>query len=179
MWQLKHISATNICSFRELEYSPKQGVTTLIFGHNTDNESQGSNGSGKSTLIEAIALGITGSPLRKVNSAEIINDATEECYVQLRFSNTATGERMTIEREIFRKGTSGVTVTLRRGDTQNNVAQPSVDAYNKYILDKLGITRDELFSSFILSRHRYQDFLSSSDMWISSIRSISGLENNG
>ena len=146
-----------------MEYSPKQGVTTLIFGHNTDNESQGSNGSGKSTLIEAIALGITGSPLRKVNSAEIINDAAEECYVQLRFSNTATGERMTIEREIFRKGTSGVIVTLRRGDTQNNVAQPSVDAYNKYILDKLGITRDELFSSFILSRHRYQDFLSSSD----------------
>ena len=82
MWKLEHISAINICSFRELEYSPQQGVTTLIFGQNTDNENQQSNGSGKSTLIEAIALGITGSPLRKVRSEEIINDSAEDCYVQ-------------------------------------------------------------------------------------------------
>ena len=41
--------------------------------------------------------------------------------------------------------------------------QPSVDAYNRYILDKLGITRDELLNNFILSKYRYEDFLSSSD----------------
>lgn len=43
------------------------------------------------------------------------------------------------------------------------LAQPSVDAYNRYILDKLGITRDELLNNFILSKYRYEDFLSSSD----------------
>lgn len=35
--------------------------------------------------------------------------------------------------------------------------------YNRYILDKLGITRDELLNNFILSKYRYEDFLSSSD----------------
>lgn len=162
MWYLESLSARNICSFRQLNYTLQQGVTTLIFGHNVDNENQKSNGSGKSTLIEAIALGITGSPLRKVRSEEIINDSAEECCVQLRFFNRATGEGLIIEREIYRKGTSVVRCIIQ-DETQQEVAQASVDAYNKYILDKLGITRDELFSSFILSKHRYQDFLSSSD----------------
>lgn len=163
MWYLERVSARNICSFRQLDYTLQQGVTTLIFGHNADNENQKSNGSGKSTLIEAVAFGITGSPLRKVRSEEIINDGAEDCYVQLRLANRATGEGLVVEREIYRKGTSAVRCTIHYDGTEEEVAQASVDAYNKYILDRLGITRDELFSSFILSKHRYQDFLSSSD----------------
>ena len=61
MWYLEHVSARNICSFRELEYSPARGTTTLVFGRNADNDNQRSNGSGKSTLVEAIAFGITGA----------------------------------------------------------------------------------------------------------------------
>lgn len=163
MWYLESISARNICSFRQLDYTLQQGVTTLIFGHNADNENQKSNGSGKSTLIETVALGITGSPLRKVSPSEIINDSAEDCYVQLRLANRATGEGLVVEREIYRKGTSVVRCTVQHGGAEQEIAQASVDAYNKYILDRLGITRDELFSSFILSKHRYQDFLSLSD----------------
>ena len=64
MWRLNRIKAENICAFNELDYMLCQGVTTLVFGDNRDNESQRSNGSGKSALLECIALGITGSPLR-------------------------------------------------------------------------------------------------------------------
>ena len=77
MWYLEHVSAQDICSFHELEYSPAQGTTTLVFGRNADNDNQRSNGSGKSTLVEAIAFGITGAPLRRVRSEEIINDGAE------------------------------------------------------------------------------------------------------
>ncbi len=52
MWRLTKIEARNLCTFREMEYTPSQGVTTLVFGDNRDNESQRSNGSGKSALIE-------------------------------------------------------------------------------------------------------------------------------
>lgn len=163
MWKLISIEARNLCSFRQVNYTPVQGVTTLIFGHNADNESQQSNGSGKSTLIEAIAVGITGSPLRKVRTEEIINDTADECRVRLELENDISGERLEIERGIFRKGASEVRCTLTREGEPREVAQPSVDASNKYILDKLGISRDELYSSFILSKHRYSDFLSTSD----------------
>ena len=73
--KLKTIEAENLCAFRSLSYMLRQGVTTLIFGDNRDNESQQSNGAGKSALLECIAVGITGSPLRKIRSEEIINDA--------------------------------------------------------------------------------------------------------
>ena len=51
MWRLNKIEARNLCTFRQMEYTLSQGVTTLVFGDNRDNESQRSNGSGKSALI--------------------------------------------------------------------------------------------------------------------------------
>ena len=51
MWKLNDICAENICSFSNLHYTLNQGVTTLVFGNNLDNDSQRSNGSGKSALI--------------------------------------------------------------------------------------------------------------------------------
>ncbi len=163
MWKLTEIYAQNICAFRELHYQPQQGVTTLIFGDNRDNESQRSNGSGKSALIECIAIGITGSPLRKIKNEEIINDNSDECMIELQFKNDCNNETFIIERKMFRKGASEVICNILCDKESNEITQPSVDAYNKYILEKLGISRDELFNNFILSKYRYQDFLSSSD----------------
>lgn len=166
MWKLNKIAARNLCAFRELSYVLHQGVTTLIFGDNRDNESQRSNGSGKSALLECIAIGVTGSPLRKIKNEEIINDTADECYVMLEFSNTSCNEVFTVEREIYRKGASQIHCSIERDgkpiDTDEAV-QHSVDAYGKYILEKLGITRDELFNNFVLSKHKYEDFLSCSD----------------
>ena len=166
MWKLKKIEAENLCAFRSLSYTLRQGVTTLIFGDNRDNESQQSNGAGKSALLECIAVGITGSPLRKIRSEEIINDAAEQCRITLHFINDSATEELLVNRRIPRKGTSSVSCTLYRSGKQvmtDEVVQPSVDAYNRYILDKLGVTRDELLNNFILSKYRYEDFLSSPD----------------
>ena len=77
MWKLNDIHVENLCAFKELDYTLEQGVTTLVFGNNLDNDSQKSNGSGKSALIEAIAIGIGGTPLRKIKNEEIINDAAD------------------------------------------------------------------------------------------------------
>lgn len=166
MWKLNKIEARNLCAFRELSYTLKQGVTTLVFGDNRDNESQRSNGSGKSALLECIAIGIAGSPLRKIKNEEIINDAADECYIALEFFNNSCSEVFTIERELYRKGASVVRCAIERDGKlveTDEAVQHSVDGYNKYILEKLGISREELFNNFILSKHRYEDFLSASD----------------
>lgn len=166
MWKLKSIEAENLCAFRSLAYTLQQGVTTLIFGNNKDNDSQQSNGAGKSALLECIAVGLTGSPLRKIRSEEIINDAAEQCCITLHLANDASNEELIIARSIPRKGASTVACKLYRGGelvTTDEAVQHSVDAYNKYILEKLGITREELLNNFILSKYRYEDFLSSSD----------------
>ena len=166
MWKLKSIEAENLCAFRSLAYTLQQGVTTLIFGNNKDNDSQQSNGAGKSALLECIAVGLTGSPLRKIRTEEIINDAAEQCRITLHLANDASNEELIIARSIPRKGASTVACKLYRGGelvTTDEAVQHSVDAYNKYILEKLGITREELLNNFILSKYRYEDFLSSSD----------------
>lgn len=166
MWRLIRIEADDLCAFRTLDYSPVQGVTTLVFGDNRNNESQRSNGAGKSALLECIAVGLTGSPLRKIRSEEIINDAAEVCRIRLSLANDTEREELFIERRIPRKGASTVICTLCRDGkavTTDEAVQPSVEAYNRYILDKIGITREELLNNFILSKYRYEDFLSSSD----------------
>lgn len=166
MWKLKSIEAENLCAFRSLAYTLQQGVTTLIFGNNKDNDSQQSNGAGKSALLECIAVGLTGSPLRKIRTEEIINDAAEQCRIILHLANDASNEELIIARSTPRKGASTVACKLYRGGelvTTDEAVQHSVDAYNKYILEKLGITREELLNNFILSKYRYEDFLSSSD----------------
>ena len=88
MWTLRQVYAKNLCAFKQLDYTLLQKHTTLIFGNNMDNDSQGSNGSGKSAMLEAIAIGITGETLRRIKMDEIINDAEDEATVSLLFQST-------------------------------------------------------------------------------------------
>ena len=165
MWKLKTIEAENLCAFRSLSYTLRQGVTTLIFGDNRDNDSQQSNGAGKSALLECIAVGITAarleryarrrlSTMRRKNAASPYISSTipppRNC------SSTAVSRARGFLCQLY-------ALPWRQAGGTDEAVQPSVDAYNRYILDKLGITRDELLNNFILSKYRYEDFLSSSD----------------
>jgi exonuclease SbcC len=167
MWQLKNIYAKNVCVLEELNYTPKQGCTTLIFGYNADNESQQSNGSGKSALIEAIAIGLTGEPLRPITKLEeIINDEHDEATIRLTLDNQANNKSMIIKRVISRNASQAITVSFRDLNSNGEYVaevQANVNEYNRFILDTIGISKDDMFSNFILSKHKYKSFLTCSD----------------
>jgi len=163
MWRLTKIFAQNLCAFKELDYTLNQDHTTLVFGNNMDNDSQVSNGSGKSALIEAIAIGLTGGTLRDIKMEEVINDQEDFARVNLTLLNDATGIVMEIKREISRKNPQSIKVEFtKNGETKEEV-QPSVNDYNKFILETIGLSRDDIFANYILSKHKYTSFLSSSD----------------
>lgn len=166
MWNLIKLSATNICAFEQLSYAPIQNQATLIFGNNLDNDSQNSNGSGKSALIEVLAIGITGEPLRKVNIDEIINDRFEEATVSLILANHEETKTMTINRRLSRKSPQEIQIIVQHGsydtDTEE-IKQATVADYNKYVLDQIGLSKDDILRNFILTARKYQSFLSSSD----------------
>ncbi len=166
MWHIKSIHANNLCSFLELSYAPKQGTATLIFGNNLDSDSQNSNGSGKSALIEAIAIGLTGEPLRKVNADEIINDSKDEAVISIVLTNDVLGEQMTVNRRLSRKQPQQIQIIKQFGpyDTDiEEISQATVADYNKYILDQIGLSKDDIFGNFILTARKYKSFLASSD----------------
>lgn len=145
----------------------EQGVASLIFGQNLDNENQKANGSGKSSLIEAISFGITGETLRKVKVDEIINDSAEEASVTLCFDNDYDNTRFEVSRRIFRD--SPQIVECHKYDADDNeietdkTIQASVLEYNKFILDEIGLTKDEIYANFILCRNKYTSFFDASD----------------
>lgn len=168
MWNIQHIYAENICSFKKLEYAVKQGVATLIFGENLDDTNQQRNGSGKSALIESISLALTGDYLRDIKSTEeLINDASDSLVVELQLKNDYDGRTMVIRRTMFRKEAQKVSVEQfdTDGNPTNvkNTTQPTVNDYNKFILGEIGLSKDNIYSNFILSRNHYVSFLSAKD----------------
>lgn len=164
MWRLEKVTAQNLCAFQQLDYTLLQGHTTLIFGNNMDNDSQGSNGSGKSAMLEAIAIGLTGETLRKIKMEEIINDAADTASVKLLMSNDSTNECMEISRELSRKSAQIIKIGMgTKNEPPVNIEQATVADYNKFILETLGLTKGDIFANFILSKHKYLSFLSSSD----------------
>ncbi|MGL5690139.1 MAG: hypothetical protein ACRDD8_04890 [Bacteroidales bacterium] len=163
MWQIDKIKATNLFSFKKLSYTMQQGITTLVYGNNEDSDNQGSNGSGKSSLNEAIAIALMGSPLRKCTSSEIINDDADECQVQLWMKNHALNQELYIGRKFFRKDSSVCVVQTWFNGEEKDIKLSGVNEYNKFIIDTLGISKDDLLNYVILSKYTYKNFLSASD----------------
>jgi len=131
-----------------------------------DNDSQGSNGSGKSAMLEAIAIGLTGEPLRKIKMEEIINDAENEAIVSVLLKNDFSGIEMTVNRRLSRKSPQDIQILLQGGpyDTDvEEIKQATVADYNKYVLEQVGLSKDDIYANFILSKNKYTSFLSSSD----------------
>ena len=164
MWILTKVQAKNLCAFKDMEFLPAQQHTTLIFGHNMDDDSQQSNGSGKSALLEAIAIAITGETMRDAKMDEIINDAEDNASIEVMLYNDELHRALEVKRNIFRKKPQEVTVNMYVGEAeQQPVTMPSVAEYNKYILDQLGLSRDDIYANFILTEGKYSSFLSAPD----------------
>lgn len=168
MWKLTEIKIRNIVSFHEAVLTITQGVATLIFGKNEDNASQPCNGSGKSSLIEAISFALTGEQLRKVKSIEeIINDHADEAYVYLRLDNDFNDTSFIIERTISRNAPQTIECHKYNGAGEevemDKTIQPTVSDYNKFILNEIGLSKDDIYNNFILCDNKYESFFDCSD----------------
>lgn len=168
MWKIRFIECENFISFQDAGVDIPQNVCTLIYGLNNDNMQQRNNGTGKSSIIEAIAFALTGEPLRSVDKAEeIINDNSDTANVYMELYNDYDKTVLTIERTLSRK--SPQVIQCHKYNEQNDeidqtlTSQPTVADYNRYILEEIGLTKDDIYSNFILSNSKYKSFFDAGD----------------
>lgn len=168
MWKVQSIECKDFISFKKAELDIPQNVCTLIYGLNNDNTQQRNNGTGKSSIIEAVAFALTGEPLRSVDKAEeIINDNADTASVYMELSNDYDGTVFTIERTLSRKNPQ--VIECHKYDEndveieQERTSQPTVMDYNRYILEEIGLSKDDIYSNFILSNSKYKSFFDASD----------------
>ena len=157
MWTPKYIHLKNLWAHVNTRYEFKQGVCTVVFGENRDDDDSDNNGAGKSTIFEAVAISLTGKSLRDIDKEVFINRHAENCEIEFYLENKALKRTLGIIRRFYR-GSKSAKVEVYE-DGEQNTQLTSVNEANARIIDLLGITREDLTRYFIISQdNRYQFF---------------------
>lgn len=167
MWNFEEISAQNLLSFVDVSYKINKNKAILISGVNKDDDGQKSNGVGKSSLLEILSLLIVGDNMRGVLMKEIIRNGSSTCVVEGKLRNSITKEFLEIRREFDIKKASTLDVKINGVQPKivlsNNGNGVDVKEGNKYILSLLGMTREDFYNYYVISKHSFVNFFSSSD----------------
>lgn len=161
MYTPHKIVLTNFGSHKSTEYIFPDSQTTLLCGINETDQGQKSNGSGKSWIIEAIFYSLIGSALRKVNDKDLIYNGDKFAEVQIELDNRVLDQKLTIWRKIYSNTKSGELRVFVNDQEQTDI--PSVNEGNKFILEQLGLSREDIVDYFIISKEKYTSFFNSSD----------------
>lgn len=161
MWIPKKFKLVNWMSFVDQEYEFNSGQPVLLIGVNQTDDSAESNGSGKSSLQEAIFYNLVGSSIRKVRDQKLIYLGEETAFNEFEYYNTITKQTLKITRQIFIKKSSSLQISINGKDQCDKFS--SVDTGNKFIIDLIGITREDLLNYFVVSKEKYTSFFNSSD----------------
>jgi DNA repair exonuclease SbcCD ATPase subunit len=162
MWFPKTIELFDLFSHQRSFYQFVNS-TALVVGNNLDDtDSQESNGSGKSALIEAVIIALTGASLRKVPAVEMIRFGQQTASVEFKLFNSLTNTEMLIIRTFHASKSKAATVHVFLNDEPQSQLT-SVNEANKFILEQIGIGKDDLTNYFVISKEKYQSFIYASD----------------
>lgn len=149
----------NFLSFEDETIEFKRGVTTCIMGNNLTQENQKSNGSGKSAFQTGFEYALIGTSSRKVRDVELIRRGQEQATIVLRLFDNVNNENISIERSLFVKKSSNVTIT----SDKREIVKSSVDEYNSWIEGFIGISKADISKYFIPNEINYKSFFNMSD----------------
>lgn len=149
-------------SIERVELKFNQKVATLVYGCNDFDEGQESNGSGKSALLEAISIAIANKSLRDDASVKDLVREDHKCSkITMELDNPFLKEEMTIIRQVYSNTKSASVEVWINEEEQRQLT--SVRDADKFILDKIGIDKEDLFNFFLISKENYTPFLKCSD----------------
>lgn len=167
MYEPQNLIIKNFGPIGSLSYNFSNKVI-LLTGENLTDEGQDSNGSGKSYLLEAINYAATGSSFRKITDSELVKEGELEGYVYFQLYNKPLQRTLIVERNIYSGAKSSkLKVVIKDPKVPEELWEQkkitSINEGNKFILEELGLSREDILNYFMISKEKYVSFFSSSD----------------
>ena len=156
MWNIVSLRLQSFGCFENVTHKFIQGIPVIVRGENRQDVGQLSNGVGKSFLLDGIAFALAGSAIRKCNNNELIRNKSETAYVEIKLVSK-DGQEIEVQRKLLAK--SATCNAFYNGEP---IHAASIKEKNVAILDIIGVTREDLFSYYLISRGKHQSFFSSS-----------------
>lgn len=157
--RIERLRLKNFLSFKELDHIFRN-EPTLVQGKNLSEESKESNGSGKSTMQAGVAYALMATPLRKqALDRDLIYWGENEAEIELTMYCPIRNQRLVISRTLRVKGSSTLNLTIN----DEPVVVATVLEGNRFILDWVSISPEDIKSFYILNKENYKSFLSSSN----------------
>lgn len=160
MWHPIEITIKRFKSHLDTKYSFINGETVLIYGDNLDDPGSDSNGSGKSTILEAIRTCLVDIIDSEVGKDELIMDGYDDCEIDFVLNNPIINKTLRINRQYFIKG-SQKSMVYDNGILNKRLV--GTDDVNRYILQEIGINKDDLINYFLIDPDNSNLFFSATD----------------
>ncbi len=165
MWNPVKIIIHNFLSHPDSEFNFPKDRLTMIFGKNEDDNKEGanSNGSGKSVLIEAVTVALTGATYRDINKEDFLLDGKDDGFVDFYLINSFNKNTLRILWEFERNKSSKVRIF--ENDSPDYLKKiTTVNEAKQYILDTIGISREDLLNFFIINQGNTNSFFTAGDV---------------
>lgn len=162
MINLERIVIQDFLSIENIDYTFKEGVPIGITGINLDNNGQAKNGVGKSSFIEPIAMLTTGLTLRDCLTKELVRAGQDKAIIEGYYRNTHDNRTLHIKRIIW-ANTKPQECYITYGTEEVHKRLDDINSKNAWILDEFGVTQEDFFQFFIITKERYKPFFKTSD----------------
>lgn len=162
MINLERIVIQDFLSIENIDYTFKEGIPIAITGVNLDNNGQAKNGVGKSSFIEPIAMLTTGLTLRDCLSKELVRNGQEKAVIEGYYRNTHDNRILHIKR-VITTNTKPQECYITYGTEEIHKTLDDINSKNAWILNELGITQEDFFQFFLITKEKYKPFLKASD----------------
>ena len=156
-----NVKAKNVQSFVTLDYDFQAGKAIMVQGNNLTNRGQATNGSGKSTLFEVIYYCLLGGTSSGKRDMKLIRHGEPSCSMELTLRNNLYRCELTVRRTVYRSKNS--TLEIYENGVLMKDKYATVNDGNRYLLEFIGISPDDIKNYYLINRDRFVSFFSSPD----------------
>lgn len=161
MWKPITLTLSNFLSHSFTHFTFTNGRVKVVVGQNLDKEGQKGNGAGKSSLNEAISVCITGGSIRSVLTRELVRNGESQSELVFVLHNTRMNKTLEITRILYSKSTQSSKCILKINGEE--LVKSDINEYNRTILELLGISKEDFYNFFLITKEQYKPFLSTGD----------------